>query len=205
MKIFLSTTILAASLSGFELIHVANSVDDKSLHELSQRYKKEIIISENRAYLVPSECLLVRHFGGLSQNRVDIVGQELQNGYLAITQEVFEAKDAAAIKKEIEKQKISDTIEAKVAKAFLDDTEGHLFGGLSQGSVDFAAQKEVVKESPHTQKQPSAQERAKEDEKDPTCKISNDGYGYMLFDIKDAKLYKENKKEAIINNFIPFN
>jgi hypothetical protein len=205
VKIFVSTTILAAALSGFELIHVANTADEKSLVELSERYKKEIIISDKRAYLVPSECLLVRHFGGLSQNRVEIVGEELQNGYLATTQEVFEAKDVESIKEEIKKQKISDTIEAKVAKAFLDDADGHLFGGLSQGSVDLGAQREIVKETLQEQKQQSKQEVAKKDDKNPTCKISDDGSGYMLYDVKDAKLHKDSKTQPIVNNFIPFN
>lgn len=205
MKIFVSTTILAAALSGFELIHVANTADEKSLVELSERYKKEIIISDKRAYLVPSECLLVRHFGGLSQNRVETVGEELQNGYLATTQEVFEAKDVETIKEEIKKQKISDTIEAKVAKAFLDDADGHLFGGLSQGSIDLGAQKEIVKESVQELMLQSKQEVAKEDEKNPTCRISDDGSGYILEDIKDVKLYKESKTQPIVNNFIPFN
>lgn len=205
MKIFLSTTILTVALSGFELIHVSNQTDDKSLSELSQRYKKEIVISNGLAYLVPSECLLVRHFGGLSQNRVEIVGEELQNGYLAITQEVFEAKDVESIKEEIKKQKISDAIEAKIAKAFLDDADGHLFGGLSQGRVDLGAQKEIVKESAHEQKQQSKQEAVKEDEKNPTCRVSDNGAGYMLYDTKDAKLYKNSKTQPIVNGFIPFN
>jgi len=205
VKIFLSTTILAVALSGFELIHVSNSADDKSLSELSQRFKKDIVISNNRAYLVPSDCLLVRHFGGLSQNKVEIVGEELQNGYLDTTEEVFEAKDAEAIKKEIEKQKISDIIEAKVAKAFLDDADGHLFGGLSQGSIDLVAQKEVVKEIVQEQKQHNRKEEAIESRKKPACRVADDGSGYMLLDIKDAKLYKDSKIEQIINNFILFN
>ncbi len=205
MKIIFSLTILTAYLSGFELIHLSNSTDADSLRELRERYKKEIVISDSRAYLVPSECLLVRHFGGLSQNRVEIAGQEFQNGYLATTQEVFEAKDAAAIKKEILKQKISDTIEAKVAKAFLDDADGHLFGGLSQGSVDLTAQKEIVKENAQEQREENRKESAKKSEKNPTCRVADDGSGYVLYDIKDAKLYKESKIEPIANGFILFN
>ena len=178
-------------------MHVSNSTDEKSLGELNERYKKDIVISGNRAYIVPSDCLLVRHFGGLSQNRVEVVGKELQNGYLATTQEVFEAKDAAAIKKEILKQKISDNIEAKVAKAFLDDKDGHLFGGLSQGNVDLRAQKEVVKER--------SKEVAQESYKHPTCKLLDDGSGYMLYDTKDAKLYKSDEIKPLQTSTILFN
>lgn len=193
MKIIFSLTILTAYLSAFELIHVSNSTDEKSLGELNERYKKDIVISDNRAYIVPSDCLLVRHFGGLSQNRVEVVGKELQNGYLSTTQEVFEAKDVQTIKKEILKQKISDNIEAKVAKAFLDDADGHLFGGLSQGSVDLGAQKEIVKQSAQQQKLESKQDSVKEGEKNPTCKLLDDGSGYIFFDAKDAKIYKNNQ------------
>lgn len=183
MKIIFSLTILTVYLSAFDLIYVSNSVEISNLKAIQDRYKKDIVISDSRAYIVPSECLLARHFGGLSQNRVNIAGEELQNGYLSVTQEVFEAKDAKTIKKEIEKQKISDNIEAKVAKAFLDDASGHLFGGLSQGSVDLSKQKEIVKES--------TKEIIKDSKnnKHPTCKLLDDGSGYILFDIKDAKLY----------------
>lgn len=197
MKIFFSLTLLIASLSAFELIHVSNSIQPESLKELQERYKKDIVISDSRAYIVPSECLLVRHFGGLSQNRVDIVGEELQNGYLSVTQEVFEAKDIQTIKKEIQKQKISDTVEAKVAKAFLDDKDGHLFGGLSQGNVNLKAQKEVVREI--------SKEIVQESYKHPTCKLLDDGSGYMLYDTKDAKLYKNDKIKDIQNINILFN
>lgn len=201
MKIIFSLAVLIASLSAFELLHVSNSTDTESLKELRDRYKKDIVISSNRAYLVPSDCLLVRHFGGLSQNIVEVVGKELQNGYLATTQEVFEAKDAVAIKKEIEKQKISDTIEAKVAKAFLDDAHGHLFGGLSQGSVDLDAQKEILKESLQEQKE----ESNKEGKRNPTCKLLADGSGYMLFDTKDAKLYTNDEIKLLQTSTILFN
>jgi hypothetical protein len=205
VKIIFSLTVLIASLSAFELLHVSNSTDIESLKELRERYKKDIVISDNRAYLVPSECLLVRHFGGLSQNRVKIAGHELQNGYLATTQEVFEAKDVETIKEEIKKQKISDTIEAKVAKAFLDDAEGHLFGGLSQGSVDLGAQKEIVKKSVQEQKQQSQQDSVKQSKKNPTCKLLDDGSGYMLFNTKDVKLYTNDEIKLLQTSTILFN
>lgn len=197
MKIIFSLTALIASLSALELIHVSNSIEIDSLKELQEKYKKDIVISDNRAYIVPSECLLVRHFGGLSQNKINVVGQEFQNGYISITQEVFEAKDIQTIKKEIEKQKISDVIEAKVAKAFLDDADGHLFGGLSQGNVDLRAQKEVVKER--------SKEAVQENYKHPSCKLLNNGFGYMLFDTKEAKLYKNNEIKLLQTSTIPFN
>ncbi len=197
MKIIFSLTALIASLSAFELIHVSNSVEIDSLKELQDKYKKDIVIIDSRAYIIPSECLLVRHFGGLSQNKVNIVGQELQSGYLSVTQEVFEAKDVQTIKKEIQKQKISDTVEAKVAKAFLDDKDGHLFGGLSQGNVDLRAQKEVVKDK--------VKDAVQESYKHPTCKLLDDGSGYMLYDTKDVKLYKNDEIKPLQTSTILFN
>lgn len=51
------------------------------------------MINNNRVYLVSRECFLVRNFGGVSQNNVEVVGKELQNGYLSMTQELFKAND----------------------------------------------------------------------------------------------------------------
>ncbi|MDD2653053.1 MAG: hypothetical protein PHX44_08400 [Sulfurimonas sp.] len=185
MKIMLSLVSIAAFLGAAELIHISNETDSKTVDNLLLKYKKEIIISDSRAYLVPSECLLVRHFGGLSQGNLSIVGKELHNGYLSMTQEVFEAKDAAAVKEEIEKRKISDTIEAKGAKAFLDESDGHLFGGLSQGKVDLQEQKQLVATAPKTNKE--TEQKAT----NPSCKLLEDGSGYMIFGTKNAKIYSK--------------
>ncbi len=87
----------------------------------------------------------------------------------------------------------------------MDDNEGHLFGGLSQGSVDLGAQKEIVKERIEEQKQQNSQEMAKEDAKHPACKLLDDGSGYMLFDAKDVKLYKNNETKPLQTSVILFN
>ncbi len=185
MKILFSISAIVASFGAVELMHISNEVDSKTMDNLFKKYKKEIVVSDMRAYLVPSECLLVRHFGGVSQGNLSIAGKELHNGYLSMTQEVFEAKDVATIKKEIEKQKISDTIEAKGAKAFLDERDGHLFGGLSQGKINLQEQKQLVGTMPEIKK--STELKGLQ----PSCKLLEDGSGYMLFDIKDAKIYGE--------------
>lgn len=183
MKILFSIAAIVASLGAVELMHISNETDSKTIEKLFLKYKKEIVVSGAKAYIVPSECLLVRHFGGLSQGNLSIAGKELHNGYLSMTQEVFEAKDVAAIKKEIEKQKISDTIEAKGAKAFLEESDGHLFGGLSQGEVNLQEQKQLVATVSETDK------RAEQKGTHPSCKLLEDGSGYMLFGIKDARIY----------------
>lgn len=191
MKILFSVAVVVASLGAVELMHISNEVDSKTLDNLFLKYKKEIIVSDAKAYVVPSECLLVRHFGGQSQGNLLVVGKELHNGYLGMTQEVFEAKDVATIKKEIEKQKISDTIEAKGAKAFLDESDGHLFGGLSQGEVNLQEQKQLVAAQRETNK------RAEQKGTQPSCKLLEDGSGYMLLDIKDAKIYNQDGFKAV--------
>lgn len=185
MKILFSIAAIVASLGAVELMHISNEVDSKTIDNLFNKYKKEIVVSDAKAYLLPSECLLVRHFGGVSQGNLSIAGKELHNGYLSMTQEVFEAKDVATIKKEIEKQKISDTIEAKGAKAFLDERDGHLFGGLSQGEINLQEQKHLV----GTMLETKISTELKGPQ--PSCKLLEDGSGYMLFDIKDAKIYGE--------------
>jgi len=197
VKALLIITTVIGYLGAAELIHVSNNIDNKSLDELYSKYKKEIVISNNRAYLVPSECLLVRHFGGVSQNSVEVVGKELQNGYLSMTQELFEANDINVVKQEIEKQKISDVIEAKEAKAFLQESDGHLYGGISQGRVDLEEQKIVIREIEHKSK-------IDENRANPTCKLLNDGSGYTIFGVYDTKIYNgstlKSVKESVLFN-----
>lgn len=183
MKALLSIATVVGYLGAADLIHISNSVDNKSLDALYNKYKKEIVISDNRAYVLPSECLLVRHFGGVSQNSVEVVGKELQNGYLSMTEELFGAKDISIVKQEIAKQKISDAIEAKEAKAFLQESDGHLYGGISQGLIDLEEQKMVV----------NILEQKSEPEKKEAihleCKLLNDGSGYTIFGSNDIKIY----------------
>lgn len=194
MKILFSLVAVMGCLSAAELIHVSNNIDTQNLNALHVKYKKEIIVSKNAAYLVPSECLLVRHFGGISQNSVEVVGKELQSGYLSMTQELFDAKDVNVVKQEIQKQKISDTLEAKEVKAFLQESDGHLYGGISQGLVDLEEQKVVIKEL--------EQKSETKITEILTCKLLNDGSGYALFGSHDTKIYDGTKfrdvKEVVL-------
>ncbi|TKI68562.1 hypothetical protein FCU45_09055 [Sulfurimonas crateris] len=192
MKIFLSTLASIASLSAYELIHISNSVDMQSLEELSKKYKKDVVISDSRAYLVPSECLLERYFGGLSQNSVELPNSELYYSSHAVNEKIFDAKDAQEIEEEIAKQNISDTIEAKEAKEFLQDSSGRLFGGLSQGVLDLKAQKNIVKDVP---KESTAQ-------RNPECRVLDDSSGYEIRGAKNLQIYSDQKiiniKESIL-------
>ncbi|MDY0123285.1 hypothetical protein [Sulfurimonas sp.] len=183
MKLFLSVLASIASLSAYELIHISNSVDLQSLEELSKKYKKDIVISDSRAYLVPSECLLERYFGGLSQNSVELPNSELYHSSHAVNEKIFNAKDAQEIEEEIAKQKISDTIEAKEAKEFLNESSGRLYGGLSQVVLDLEEQKNIVKDAP---KESIAQ-------RNPECRVLDDGSGYEIKGAKNLKLYSDQK------------
>jgi len=192
VRLFLSILASVALLSAYELIHISNSVDLQNLQKLKEKYKKDIFISDNRAYLVPSECLLERYFGGLSQNTVELPNSELYYSSHAVNEKIFDAKDEKEIEEEIAKQKISDTIEAKEAKEFLEENSGHLYGGLSEGAIDLKAQKKVVKEKP------------KEEAlyKNPECRVLDDGSGYEIYGAKSIQLYNSQKiidiKESIL-------
>ncbi|MBE0513949.1 hypothetical protein, partial [Sulfurimonas sp.] len=118
-----------------------------------------------------------------SQNKVELPNSELYNSSYALNEKIFEAKDAQEIAQEIKKQKISNTIEAKEAKAFLEESSGRLYGGLSQGVLNLEAQKNIVKGMP---KERNAQ-------KHPECRVLENGSGYEIKGAKNLKLYSNRK------------
>lgn len=184
MKIFIGFIFLLSSLYAVELIHISNSTDANELKVLYAKYKKEIVIYENRSYIVPSQCLLERGYGGLSNNKsLNLPSDGLLSGNIVINEKIFKATDTKDIKESIAKQKISDEVEGKVAKAFLDDNSGHLFGGISQGKVNLDEQKIVVKS-------------IKNDFQHPECKLLKNGLGYSI-NIDGAKIYKDSKLSDI--------
>lgn len=169
---------------------VSNSIDDKELERLYAKYKKDIIIYENRSYIAPSQCLLERGYGGLSNNKsLNLPSDGLLNGSMAINEKIFKATDTKEIKESIAKQKINDEVEGKVAKAFLDDKEGHLYGGISQGRVNLDDQKIVV--------------RTAIELKHPECKLMDRGLGYSL-NVNGIKIYKNGSSVEIKGSSIYF-
>lgn len=177
MKIFVGFIFLFSSLYAVELIHISNSVDANELKVLYSKYKKDIVIYENRSYIVPSQCLLERGYGGLSNNKsLNLPSDGLLSGNIAINENIFKATDTKDIKESIVKQKISDEVEGKIAKAFLDDKSGHLYGGISQGTVNLDEQKVIVKS-------------IKSDFKHPECNILDSGIGYSL-NVDGVEIYK---------------
>lgn len=191
MKRILLGLLSLVSLYGAELIHISNSTNDENLKILRDKYKTDIIINDGNAYIIPQECKLVRYFGGLSQNELKTPKSDKYTAPITMTQELFEAKNSHDIEEEVQKQKSIDEVEGKVAKEFLEDSNGHLFGGLSQTPLDLSKQTKIVdnkKQYTHL-----------------TCKLLDDGSGYRLYGIKDAKLYSVDGFKLLRDTFIPFN
>jgi len=64
-------------------------------------------------------------------------------------------------------------METKEAKAFLRESDDHLYGGISQGKVDLEEQKIFIKEIEHKSK-------IDKNMVNLTCKLLNDGSGYTI-------------------------
>lgn len=197
MRSLYLTILSVVSLYSAELIHVSNSIDNDTLLTLEQRYGESIIIDDNRAYLAPQECIVNRYFGGVSENTLILPKSSTYTAPVTITKEVFEAKSVKEIEVEINKKKIIDKIEGKLAKAFLEDTTGHLYGGISQVPIDLTEQKIVVKKDNKV--------TVKLDKYIvPKCKLLDDGSGYKITNINNPSLYKNNSIKSILNNVILF-
>lgn len=88
-------------------------------------------------------------------------------------------------------------METKETKAFLRESDDHLYGGISQGKVDLEEQKVVIKEIEHKSK-------IDENMANPTCKLLNDGSDYTIFGVDDTKIYNgstlKSVKESVLFN-----
>lgn len=199
MKSILAACLFVVSLYGAELIHVSNSVDEDNLKILVNKYKRNIVINDNRAYIIPSECEVERYFGGLSQKKLNILKSTKFTGPITVTQKVFEAKSVQDIEEQIQKQKITNEVEGKVAKAFLEEKDGHLFGGLSQNPIDLTKQTKVV------EIEKAIKQQIHPVYTHPTCKLLDDGLGCKLYKTRNPKLYKKDGFQPIYNNTIFFN
>ncbi|MCF6309734.1 MAG: hypothetical protein L3J19_04545 [Sulfurimonas sp.] len=135
----------------------------------------------------------------MSQNKLNLPKSSLYSAPIIVIQEVFEAKDVEAIEEQIEKNKIIDKIEGKTAQAFLEDKNGHLFGGLSQTPIDLTRQTKVVKIKKDIKQQIHPVYTH------PTCKLLDDGLGCKFYKTKNIKLYKKDGFQPIYNNTILFN
>jgi len=206
VKQLIISLVLFSGLFSKELIYISDNIEINNLTLLNNKYKKDLIINDNRAYLVPDECLLVRHFGGLSQNKVNLVKSDNYSLNVPVTQEVFTAKNTTVIDIEVEKQKSMDLVTGKATKEFLPDKDGHLFGGLSEIPIDLTeqiadAKNEYMKEKivPKT--------IAKKDKVNisPGCELLKDGSGYKLIDTSKLKVFTEGSLKVLETTTFTFN
>ena len=87
-------------------------------------------------FLFANDVKNTRFFGGLSENEVNLVKSEKYATPKIKTEKIFEAKKPEDIETEVIKKKVKESKKGKFAKAFAKETDGHLFGGLSQNPVN---------------------------------------------------------------------
>lgn len=87
-------------------------------------------------FLFANELNEARFFGGLSQNEVNLVKSKKYVTPEIKTEKIFEATKPEDIEKEVMKKNIQESKKGNYAKAFAEDKEGHLFGGISQNPLN---------------------------------------------------------------------
>ena len=203
-RLILSFVSLSTFLFSQELVYISDNADIDNLTKLNDKYKQELIISDNRVYLIPQECLLVRHFGGLSENIVTLAVPQTYSIGMPVTQEVFIAKDKQSIDIEIQKKRSMDMVTGKETKEFIEDIDGHLFGGLSEIPIDLS-------EQIHNEKSKFMKEKRQITKsevtlyKHPNCELLGDGSGYKLIGIKEAKIFNSGDLKPLVKTTKIFN
>lgn len=79
----------------------------------------------------------IRYFGGLSNGDLSLAKSAVYSAPLVVTEEVFVAKSSNEIDIIVEKQKDDDILKKKDAVEFISEKSGHLYGGLSEGKLNF--------------------------------------------------------------------
>lgn len=79
-----------------------------------------------------------RYFGGMSEAKAELPKSLTYSAPVIVTEEVFSAKDDTQYDEAIQEQKQEQLNSGKVAKEFLQNDKGHLFGGFSQGELSFS-------------------------------------------------------------------
>jgi len=185
--------MLTAFIRADALVYLGN--DMHTLDTLEERYAQKLLITKSKIYLIPKACRLERYFGGSSQGDLKRVNVPLQTKAIEPTQAVFEAKQTKNIEKDLALKKEIALLEGKEAQEFLADSEGRAFGGESEGDLNFKTQKSSAKQAT-SNKQPETLH--------PSCKLLEDGSGYSLKDITQAKFYSQGKFIPITKNTILF-
>jgi len=76
-----------------------------------------------------------RFYGGYSQNEVELIKSKTYTAPLVVTEDVFNAKSSEDIDKVVQRVQKADIASGKTAKEFLEDREGHLYGGVSENTL----------------------------------------------------------------------
>ena len=87
-------------------------------------------------FLFANDAKDTRFFGGLSENEVNLVKSKKYATPDIKTEKIFEAKKAEDIEIEVIKKQVKESKAGKYAKTFAEDTDGHLFGGLSENPIN---------------------------------------------------------------------
>ena len=77
------------------------------------------------------------YFGGYSEVKANLPSSEIYSAPVVITAEIFSAKDDEEFDKAIEDQTQVQRDMKIIAKEFLENNNGHLFSGVSEGSLIF--------------------------------------------------------------------
>ncbi len=78
-----------------------------------------------------------RYFGGLSEVKADVPKSIMLTPSTVMTEEVFLAKDTQEVEVAVMKQKKEQVKSGKQIKDFAMERTGHLYGGLSEGTLSF--------------------------------------------------------------------
>ncbi|MBE0498289.1 MAG: hypothetical protein IBX43_03500 [Campylobacterales bacterium] len=187
-----------ASLSGDELLLVATQSTPTELESLYQKYTQPLLLSDGRVYILPPGCLVPRYFGGASEGELLLAKMPVHTRAIAVSQEVFEAKDEREISKKIACEKSIALVEGKVAKAFLQDNEGRAFGGASERVLDFSFQKKEAVAAVELIEKKNVPSQG------PSCQLLEDGSSYVLENLNDARFYSKKGLVPVNNSLIKF-
>jgi len=198
--------IFAISTYATPLIHIAEDSTAQNLFILSKKYAQNLLVNNGNVYLIPKECQIERYFGGISEGDIQTIEVPVRTEKLVITQEVFEAKSSKVIEEKIRQEKIVSLVEGKVSKAFLDDNEGRSFGGASEVELDLSYQKNaVIRDIIHAQVEDKASVALLHVEvKIPSCRLLEDGSGYMLYSTVSPQFYESNHLSNIVETTVMF-
>ena len=78
-----------------------------------------------------------RYFGGLSEVKANVPESIMLTPSTLMTEEIFSAKDTNEVEVAVMKQKQQQVENGIKAKDFAMENTGHLYGGLSNGKLDF--------------------------------------------------------------------